>query len=133
MKERSGVMISPKISIGTDIVEVESFKQKPVKNNLTFYKSIFSKSELKYCMKYLDPYPHLAGIFAAKEAVIKCSDRPLRTIDIKIARDNTGKPIAITRYKKKTRKVQVSISHTRSVAIAVAISSGNTCRSGTNE
>jgi holo-[acyl-carrier protein] synthase len=115
-------MVNPRISIGTDIVEIKTFKQKSIKNNLSFYKSIFTKSELQYCMKYLDPYPHLAGMFAAKEAVIKCTDRPLGMIDIEITRDSGGKPIAMTQYKKKTIKVQISISHTRSVAVAVAIS-----------
>jgi phosphopantetheine--protein transferase-like protein len=118
-------LANPKIRIGTDIVEIRRFKQKYIENNLTFYKSIFTKSELKYCSKYLDPYPHLAGIFAAKESVIKCLDRPLRMSDIEVSRDINGKPIAITHYKKKTTKVQISISHTRSVAVAVAISLHN--------
>jgi holo-[acyl-carrier protein] synthase len=114
-------MVTPKINIGTDIVEVKRFKRKSPRTNLTFYNSIFTKSELKYCLRYSDPYPHLAGIFAAKEAILKCSDQPLNMIDIEIIRDPNGRPVAVVQHRKKTIKVQISISHTRTVAIAVAI------------
>jgi holo-[acyl-carrier protein] synthase len=114
-------MSRPKINIGTDIIEIQRFRHKPLKANMGFYNSIFTKSELVNCLKYSDPYPHLAGIFAAKESVIKCSSRHLRMIDISIMRDIHGKPIAITRHKNKTIKTEISISHTQSLAIAIAI------------
>jgi holo-[acyl-carrier protein] synthase len=113
--------MTAKISIGTDIIEVKRLKQRQLKKNLTLYNNIFTKSELKYCFRHADPYPHLAGIFAAKEAVIKCFDAPLRMIDIEINRDVYGKPFAVAKYKKKTVKVKISISHTQSIAIAFAV------------
>jgi holo-[acyl-carrier protein] synthase len=112
---------SPRIGIGIDIVEVKRFKQRRVRTNLSFYNSVFTESELKHCLKYSDPYPHLAGIFAAKEATMKCLDTSLRLIDIEITYDIRGKPSAVTLSKKKAVKVKVSISHTASTAIAVAI------------
>ena len=114
-------MNDPRINIGTDIVEVGTFRHKPVKDNMRFYNSIFTKSELERCLKYSDPYPHLAGIFAAKESVIKCSSRQLRMLDIAIIQDTYGKPTAVSHYKNKTIKTEISISHTRSLAIAFAI------------
>jgi holo-[acyl-carrier protein] synthase len=115
-------MNDPKINVGTDIIEVQRFRRKPLKSNMSFYNSIFTKSELEYCLRYTDPYPHLAGIFAAKESVIKCSSRQqLRMIDVMIVHDTYGKPVAIVRNKNKTIKTRISISHTRSLAIAVAI------------
>ena len=72
-------------------------------------------------MKYTDPYPHLAGIFAAKEASMKCLDASLNLKDIEITYDMRGKPSAVTMLKKKAVKIKVSISHTASTAIAVAI------------
>jgi len=115
-------MNDPKINVGTDIVEVQRFRSKPLKSNMSFYNSIFTKSELEYCLRYTDPYPHLAGMFAAKESVIKCSSRrQLRMIDIMIIHDRHGKPIAIIRNKNRTIKARISLSHTRSLAIAVAI------------
>jgi holo-[acyl-carrier protein] synthase len=88
---------------------------------LSFYNSVFTESELKHCLKYSDPYPHLAGIFAAKEATMKCLDKSLSLIDIEITHDMRGKPSAVTMLKKKAVKVKISISHTASTAIAVAI------------
>jgi holo-[acyl-carrier protein] synthase len=114
-------MVDSGIDIGTDIVEIKRFRQKPLEANLTFYNSIFTKSELIYCVKYADPYPHLAGIYAAKESIIKCSSRSLRMHDIEIIRCNDGKPVAVICYKKKNTNVKISISHTRSIAMAVAI------------
>jgi holo-[acyl-carrier protein] synthase len=112
---------SPRIRIGIDIVEVKRFKQRRVQTNLSFYNSVFTESELKHCLKYSNPYPHLAGIFAAKEACIKCLDTSLSLKDIEITYDMRGKPSAVTMLKKKAVKIKVSISHTASTAIAVAI------------
>ena len=110
------------VGIGTDIMEVTRFRRKPLKRqNMTFYNSIFCESELKYCSKYVDPYPHLAGIFAAKEAVIKCSEVPLAMKDIEVIQGKYNKPNVIIRRGKKNIDVKVSISHNRSLAIAMAI------------
>jgi holo-[acyl-carrier protein] synthase len=112
--------MKPKISIGTDIIEVSRFRRKPIKKNRNFYNSIFTELELIHCQKYSDIYPHLAGIFAAKEAVVKCTDLPLRISDIEISWHDNGKPFAIIGHKKST--VQISISHIKSLAMAVAVS-----------
>jgi holo-[acyl-carrier protein] synthase len=72
-------------------------------------------------LKYSNPYPHLAGIFAAKEACMKCLDTSRSLKDIEITYDMRGKPSAVTMLKKKGVKIKVSISHTPSTAIAVAI------------
>jgi holo-[acyl-carrier protein] synthase len=112
---------NPKINIGTDIIEINRFRCKPVKTNLSFYNSIFNKSELSYCLKYSDPYPHLAGIFAAKEAVIKSSDYPVGMTDIEIVRYTERRPTAVVHHNGITTSVEISISHSHSLAIAVAI------------
>ena len=54
--------------IGTDIIDIMRFKVKPLKNNLNFYKKIFSDSEIKYCQKFRSSHEHFAGKFAIKEA-----------------------------------------------------------------
>jgi holo-[acyl-carrier-protein] synthase len=114
-------MIGHEILVGTDIIEIRRLRRRTLKSNMRFYNSIFTKSELKHCLAYSDPYPHLAGIFAAKESVIKCSNRQLRMIDIAIQQERNGKPVAITHYNNKTIKIRISISHTQTLAIAVAI------------
>jgi holo-[acyl-carrier protein] synthase len=116
-------MVIERFNIGTDIIEVKKFRKKPLDDgNAGFYQSVFTKSELLYCMRYSDPYPHIAGIFAAKESIIKCLDKPTRMIDIEIIHEKYGKPVAlIHRERRKIIKARVSISHSKSYAIAVAI------------
>jgi phosphopantetheine--protein transferase-like protein len=116
-------MVSTGLNVGTDLIEIKRFRNKPLNDhNASFYHSIFTESELIYCMKYSDPYPHIAGIFAAKESIIKCLSRPIKMIDIEIAHNDYGKPIAVVHCgKNKAIRVRISISHTRTLAIAVAI------------
>ena len=112
-----------KLNVGVDIIEIKRFRNKPLnKDNASFYHSIFTESELMYCMKYSNPYPHIAGIFAAKESILKCLTIPLRMIDIEIKHNQDGKPSTIIRSKKtKAIQARVSISHTKSIAIAAAV------------
>lgn len=116
-------MATESLNVGTDVIEVRRFRNKPLnEKNAGFYHSVFTEAEITYCTKYSDPYPHLAGIFAAKESIIKCLNKPTKMIDIEIIHGQYGKPIAmIHRKKKNTSTTQISISHTKSLAIAVAI------------
>ena len=112
-----------KLNVGVDVIEIKRFRNRPLnKDNASFYHSIFTESELMYCMKYSNPYPHIAGIFAAKESVLKCLTIPLRMIDIEIKHNHDGKP-SIAFHSKKTKAIQarISISHTKSIAIAAAV------------
>ena len=111
------------LNVGTDIIEVKRFRSKPLNDrNTGFYHSVFTKSEMKYCAKFSDPYPHLAGIFAAKESILKCLNKPTKMIDIEIIHGQYGKPTAVIRRKRKNIiSARISISHTKSLAIAAAI------------
>ena len=111
------------LNVGVDVIEIERFRNKPIcDENLSFYSSILTKKELLYCTKYSDPYPHIAGIFAAKESLIKCLSVPIKMTDVEISHNGQGKPI-ITLNSRKKRKMQakISITHTKSIAIAVVI------------
>ena len=113
------------MNVGIDVIEIKRFREKPLnKENASFYHSIFTKSELLYCTKYSDPYPHIAGIFAAKESVLKCLIRPIKMIEIEISHNRAGKPsLAIRSRKKKAVQARISITHTKSIAVAVAVTS----------
>ena len=106
--------------IGIDIVEVirfAAFKKNPQNR---FLSNTFSPRELAYCFSFKDPVPHLAGTFAAKEAVFKAlgkSDMTLSALEIK--RGKNGKPIVLVKGHAQ-KKVFVSISHTKAVAVATA-------------
>ena len=79
---------------------------------------------------------HLAGRFAAKEAVFKAfGDGVVKGADwkdIEIQNNKNGKPIVILsggveklRLKRKIKEVIISLSHTRNYATATAILIGN--------
>lgn len=59
------------IGIGTDIVEIERIKKAVEKWGGRFLNKIYTEKEISYCYLRKDPFAHLAGRFAAKEAVIK--------------------------------------------------------------
>lgn len=110
------------LNVGIDVIEIERFRNKPLnKKNDSFYHSIFTESELSYCMKYSDPYPHLAGIFAAKESLLKCLTTPIEMLEIEISHNVDGKPHVSTHSRIKAMQVRISITHTRSIAMAMAI------------
>ena len=104
----------------SDIVDVNRFKKIPYAKKTTFYKKIFSKSEIDYCLRYKDAYRHFAAKFAIKEAVIK-------SITIRIAMKsiltshNSKKPVIITR-RSLPYHFLVSVSHEKDYAIAIVIS-----------
>ena len=57
--------------IGIDVSSIKKFKDKPFKQNETFYRKIFSDNEINYCLKFKNYYEKFAGKFALKEALIK--------------------------------------------------------------
>lgn len=112
-------MIPNHLALGIDIIDIDRFAQYTKKNNL-FLRNNFSAYELNYCFKFKDAAPHLAGIFAAKEAVYKALGQKILQSAIKIAHDQSGKPLAkLGRHA--LASVSVSISHSHKSAVAVAI------------
>ena len=57
--------------IGTDIVEIDRIKEAVEKWGDRFLHRLYTEKELSYCYHKRDPFPSLAGKFAAKEAAIK--------------------------------------------------------------
>ena len=57
--------------IGVDIVEIERFRRAVERRGRRFLEKIFTEEEMEYCFSMKDPYPHLAGRFCVKEAVLK--------------------------------------------------------------
>ena len=105
-------------NVGIDIEEVSRFENK----DKTLLEKIFSKSELKK-MKSCNAR-HLAGMFSAKEAVIKaCSPfERLKFTDVEIFHKIDGSPYAVVKSEKINMKdLKISISHTKLYSIAVVI------------
>ncbi len=115
--------------LGNDIIEVERIRKSIKRHGHHFLNRLFTQSEQGYCHKYKNSAQHFAGRFAAKEAVAKALGlgfgRSLSWQDIEVLANEQGKPIVHFSKKIKERfhnpTVLVSISHSESYAVAVAI------------
>ena len=100
--------------VGIDIVELSEMPQTTNFREHEFYKMNFTHKEISYCILKADPIASFAGIFAAKEAIIKV-DSTLKSIPFnKLEIDHlpSGKPIH--------SKYELSITHSGNTAVAVA-------------
>lgn len=103
-------------SIGIDI---EKINQMPVVTDYRadeFYKMNFSSSEIAYCILRPEPLVSFAGLFAAKEAIVKANNqfKNISFNQINIDHLPDGKPVH--------NQFNISISHSNEMAIAVAVS-----------
>ena len=110
-----------KFGIGIDITSIQKFKKKPFKKNENFYKLIFSKAEIKYCLKFKNPYERFAGKFALKEALIKSIDRKISFSEIETSHLKS-KPIVRIKKSREKYNFIASLSHENDFAISVVIS-----------
>ena len=103
--------------LGIDIVEISRIK-KLMDENENFLLKVFNEDEIERIKKRKEPYERAGGIFAAKEAVAKALGTGIGKIyfkDIKI-KYNEDSPYAEVF----DMKFDLSISHERSYAVAVA-------------
>jgi len=119
---------------GIDIVEVSKIR-KIMLARPEFASEIFSGMEREYCFGRADPYVHLAGRFAAKEACMKALgtglsgsgiDSALR--EIEVVPEKSGRPsLRLSGWtekigrRKSVYEYTVSISHSGDFAIASVI------------
>jgi len=115
--------------VGVDVEDIRAINI----DNETFVERNFTEKEQAYCKKAPSPQASFAGRWSAKEAVFKslgvCSKgagAPLS--DIEITNDETGAPVvslhgeaAAAAKQAGVKKVNVSISHSDTQAIAVAV------------
>ena len=111
------------IGTGVDITEVRRLRQAVEKWGSGFLDRVFTKEELENAKTRGSLYQHLAGRFAAKEAVFKAlGDKELNWKDVQILNDKEGKPhCVILNNKNKKIDVHISISHVKTYAVANAI------------
>lgn len=117
-------------TVGVDLVDVERIARlaaAPI--GLT---SILTAGELDYCCSRRRPDEHMAGRFAAKEAVLKALGTgrtgATRWTDVEVLNDAGGRPIvhlhgacAEHAWKHGLLSLAISISHTADLAIAQAV------------
>ena len=112
-----------KDGIGIDIIDVERFRKKIFKQNITFYRRIFLESEIKYCLRFKSPYEHFAGKFALKESVIKSIPDKISFLSIQTSNSKNGPTVSLLGKKSEKYSFLCSISHEKKFAIAIVISS----------
>lgn len=124
------------VGTGVDIIEIERVKKAHRRFKDRFLRRIFTVAETSYCMKKSDPYPSLAGRFAAKEAAIKAFSRGFggrwKWTALEVVRETWGKPTLRFHgiFKKlagerKVTNVQLAISHSKRDAVATVILEAN--------
>ena len=113
-----------KFGIGIDISNIENFKNKPFKNNKTFYEKLFSNEEILYCTKFKNSAEKFAGKFALKEALIKSINKKIHLSEIETSHLNS-KPIIKIVKNIKDYKFLASVSHENEFAVAIILSLKN--------
>ncbi|WP_338951252.1 holo-ACP synthase [Fusobacterium nucleatum] len=118
------------IGIGNDIIEIERIEKAISKEG--FKNKIYSQRELENIQKRGNRTETYAGIFSAKEAISKAIGTGVREFsltDLEILNDDLGKPYVVVsekldkilRNKKEDYQIEISISHSKKYAIAMAI------------
>ena len=116
------------IGIGTDIIEIDRI-EKAINRNNGFLDKVFTAREIEMFKERNMRSEVIAGNFAAKEAVSKALGTGFRGFslgDIEILRDQLGKPIVYLSDNMKKiinakHKINISISHNRTAAIAFVV------------
>jgi holo-[acyl-carrier protein] synthase len=111
-----------------DVVELDRFRRVLSRGGEAFRRRVFTQHEEAYARaRRRTTLLHLAGRFAAKEAVIKAVSQvdPTRVLamnHIEVRNDRLGRPhIVLHGQRAKTLQIHVSLSHVNSVAVASAI------------
>ena len=123
------------IGIGTDITECLRIARMIERHGELFIDRIYTPEEIKYCQSRKQATQHFAGRWAAKEAILKALgtgwQRGISWRDIEIRNEPGGKPIVAVRGGVKDvveelgiAEIQISISHCRSHATALAVAVG---------
>ena len=120
--------LSAPIGCGVDVVELSRFRKAMARGGRAFMRRIITAQEEAYARaRKRTSLLHLAGRFAAKEAVMKALSqldpgRVLAMNQIEVRNDRWGRPHILLHDGRHRRvKVHVSLSHVDTVAVASAI------------
>lgn len=119
------------LTVGVDLVEVARIAR--LTSGPIGLAGVLTVRELEYCCARKRPDEHIAGRFAAKEAVLKAlgtgRSGDVRWTDVEVLNDDAGRPIVHLHGATAARALRfgllslaVSISHTADLAMAQAVS-----------
>jgi holo-[acyl-carrier protein] synthase len=115
--------------IGIDVVEMGRLSEVVERWGNRFLEKVFTEGELAYARSKKFPMNHIAGRFAAKEAVAKALatgwSGAFRWKDVEVTNDLSGKPSILLHGNLQRMlagsRVLISISHSESVIVASAV------------
>ena len=118
------------VGIGNDIIEIERIEKAISKEG--FKNKVYTQRELENIEKRGNRTETYAGIFSAKEAISKAIGTGVREfslIDLEILNNDLGKPYVVVsekldkilKNKKESYQIEISISHSKKYATAMAI------------
>ena len=118
------------VGIGNDIIEIERIEKAILKEG--FKNKVYTERELENIEKRGNRTETYAGIFSAKEAISKAIGTGVREFsltDLEILNDDLGKPYVVVsekldkiiKSKKEDYQIEISISHSKKYATAMAI------------
>ena len=118
------------LGIGNDIIEIERIEKAILKEG--FKNKVYTQKELENIEKRGNRVETYAGIFSAKEAISKAIGTGVRKFsltDLEILNDDLGKPYVVVsekldkilKVRKEDYQIEISISHSKKYAIAMAI------------
>ena len=117
------------LGIGTDIIEIERIAKSIKEHRNRFLDHLFTEQEQRYALSFHHSEITFAGRFAAKEAISKAFGTGIGEViqwkDMEVLNAPSGKPYVILAPHLLSHfgnpKVEISISHSKSHAIAFAI------------
>ncbi len=120
------------LGMGTDLIEIERVKASVERFGERFLDKVFTPGEIAYCMRKKQPEESLAARFAAKEAGAKALgtgiSRGISWKEIEVRREMgqrptlhfSGRALEVAEAMG-VKRVQLSLSHSRELALAVAV------------
>ncbi len=122
----NGISSQATSAIGIDIEEIANMPIVADCREDEFYKMNFTPAEMAYCIVQPDQYASFAGLFAAKEAIVKADNRFKNVPFNEIFIDHLpgGQPVFAG--------FNISISHIRQLSVAIAIKNSGQNNIGSN-
>lgn len=120
------------LGIGIDLVDVDRIERILRDWGQKFASRIFTENEINFCNQRVAAAECYAARFAAKEALAKALGHGwcehFRWTDVEVTNDRSGKPSFVihgkTRRLLNNKRVVLSLSHTKSQAVAMVLIEG---------
>ena len=115
------------VGVGIDVMEIDRFGES-LRRQPRLAERCFTSAEAAYCLAKPFPPQHFAARFAAKEAVGKALGRGMtRWREVEVVRGRGAPSVALHAHYAEwaarlgVTRIHLSITHSRGVAVAVAI------------